>query len=229
MDSGHPDRPPGQKRPGSSRGQTRPQAPDTPELAERRAQAPTAQALIKATRRLFAEGGPEWATDKRIHDTAAHPGRRKGWPLGTIRYYFGGREQLLVHVARYEQLTQLDRVRRALRSVNRSEQLPGTLLRLAEDHEHYQVTFGLLTEARQMPDLRATEEALWEDWLAKLTEMVSELQSRGIVRADHDPYAVALLWSSITAGLAAHHLANPVIKLKPALDLARAYAATNPL
>ena len=53
-----------------SRGQTRPPAPDTPELAERRAQAPAAQALIKATRRLFAEGGPEWATDKRIHDVA---------------------------------------------------------------------------------------------------------------------------------------------------------------
>jgi AcrR family transcriptional regulator len=228
MNSGHADTPAGQNRPASARGPTRPPAPDTPELAERRAQAPTAQALIKATRRLFVEGGPEWATDKRIHDTAAHPGRRKGWPLGTIRYYFGGREQLLVHVARHEHLTHLDRVRRALRSVNTSEQLPGTLLRLAEDSEHYQVTFGLLTEARQMPDLRATQEALCEDWLAKLTEMVSDLQRRGIVGADHDPYAVALLWSSLTAGLAAHQLANPSIRPQPALDLARTYTPTNP-
>jgi hypothetical protein len=36
-----------------------PPAPDTPELAEQRAQAPTAQAMIKATRRLLAEGGLE--------------------------------------------------------------------------------------------------------------------------------------------------------------------------
>jgi len=224
MNSAHSNTPPRRNRPAASRGQTRPPAPDTPELAERRAQAPAAQALIKATRRLFAEGGPEWATDKRIHDTAARPGGRKGFPLGTIRYYFGGREQLLVHLARYEHLTQLDRVRRALRAVKSSDQLPRTLLRLAEDFEHYQVIFGLLTEAQQMPELRASQEALWQDWLAKLTEMITELQQRKLLADDHDPYALALLCSSITAGLAAHHLANPAIDLKPALQLARAYA-----
>ena len=227
MNSGHSNTPPRQNRSAPSRGQTRPPAPDTPELAERRAQAPAAQALIKATRRLFAEGGPEWATDKRIHDTASRPGGRKGFPLGTIRYYFGGREQLLVHVARYEQLTQLDRVRRALRAVKRSDQLPRALLRPAEDYEHYQVAFGLLTEAQQMPELRASQQALWQDWLAKLTEMVTELQQRELVSAEHDPYALALLWSSITAGLAAHRLANPTIELKPALDLASAYATAS--
>src|SRR5215469_16537571 len=117
MNSAEANQPSGQKRTAAPRGQTRPQSPDTPELAERRAQAPAAQALIRATRRLFAEGGPEWATDKRIHDTASRPGGRKGFPLGTIRYYFGGRERLLVYVARHEHLTRLDRVRRALRDV----------------------------------------------------------------------------------------------------------------
>ncbi len=223
MNSDDSTKPP-RRNPALSRGQTRPNAPDTPELAEQRAQHPTAQALVKATRRLFAEGGPEWATDKRIHETAAHPGRRKGWPLGTIRYYFGGREQLLVALARHEHLTQLDRVRRALRLVQTSDELPNTLLRLAEDLEHYQVMFGLLTEARQMPDLRAAQEALWDEWLAKLTDMVTELQQRAVIRPDHDPYAVAVLWSSLLAGLAAHHLANPAINLTPALDLARAFA-----
>ena len=162
-----------------SRGQTRPPAPDTPELAERRAQAPAAQALIKATRRLFAEGGPEWATDKRIHDTASRPGGRKGFPLGTIRYYFGGRERLLVYVARHEHLAQLDRVRRTLLAVEASDELTTALLRLAEDLDHFQVTFGLLTEARQMPELQAAQAQLWEDWVAKLSEMVSELQGAG--------------------------------------------------
>ena len=211
-----------------SRGQTRPPAPDTPELAERRAQAPAAQALIKATRRLFAEGGPEWATDKRIHDTASRPGGRKGFPLGTIRYYFGGRERLLVYVARHEQLAQLDRIRRTLLAVQNSDELTTALLGLAEDLDHFQVTFGLLTEARQMPELQAAQAQLWEDWVAKLSEMVSELQGRGVVRAEHDPYALALLWSSVTAGLAAHHLANPALALQPALDLAQRYAASLP-
>jgi AcrR family transcriptional regulator len=202
------------------RGPTRPQSPDTPELAERRAQAPTAQALIKATRRLIAEGGPEWATDKRIHDTAPRPGGGKGWPLGTIRYYFGGRERLLVYVARHEHLARLDRVRRALRSVDEGERLASALVDLAGDLDHYEVMFGLLTEARQMPDLRATQEALWADWLSKLTDMAAELQTRGVVSAGQDPYALALVWSSLTAGLAAHQLANPGIDLGPARDLA---------
>jgi AcrR family transcriptional regulator len=228
MNSGETELPSSRNERVAPRGQTRPAAPDTPELAERRAQAPAAQALIKATRRLFAEGGPEWATDKRIHDTATRPGGRKGFPLGTIRYYFGGREQLLIRVARYEHLSELDRVRRALRSVKTSDALPRTLLRLAEDDEHYQVEFGLLTEARQMADLRAAQAALWQHRLEKLTEMVSDLQQRTLVAADHDPYAVALLWSSITAGLAAHHLANPEIELKPAVALVQLYASALP-
>jgi AcrR family transcriptional regulator len=228
MDSGEAKPTPGHNKPAGPRGQTRPPAPDTPELAERRAQAPAAQALIKATRGLFAEGGPEWATDKRIHESATRPGGRKGFPLGTIRYYFGGREQLLVHVARYEHVTQLDRVRRTLRAVKTRNALSRSLLRLAQDTDHYQVEFGLLTEARQMPRLRTTQSALWQDRLDKLTEMVTELQQRAPIAADRDPYAIALVWSSITAGLAAHHLANPEIKLKPAVALVELYAAALP-
>jgi AcrR family transcriptional regulator len=182
--------------------------------------------LIKATRRLFAEGGPEWATDKRIHDTASRPGGRKGFPLGTIRYYFGGRERLLVYVARHEHLARLDRVRRALRKVNKSEELATALLNLADDLDHFQVNFGLLTEARQMPELQAAQAALWQDWIAKLTEMVGELKERGVAPADQDPYALALLWSSLTAGLAAHHLANPQIDLQPAFALAERYTTS---
>jgi AcrR family transcriptional regulator len=146
--------------------------------------------------------------------------------LGTIRYYFGGRERLLVHVARDEHLAQLDRARRTLRSVTSTEELATTLLGMADDLDHFQVTFGLLTEARQMPELQAAHAQLWEDWLAKLTEMVAELQARGVVRPERDPYALALLWSSVTAGLAAHRLASPEIELRPALALAQLYAAS---
>jgi AcrR family transcriptional regulator len=226
MNSEHSKRTSGRNPPAASRGPTRPPAPDTPELAERRAQAPAAQALIKATRRLLAEGGPEWATDKRIHDTASRPGGRKGFPLGTIRYYFGGRERLLVYVARHEHLARLDHVRRALRKVNNSTELAATLLKLADDLDHFQVTLGLLTEARQMPELQAAQAELWADWITKLTEMISELQARNVVGAKPDPYALALLWSSLTAGLAAHQLANPQIELQPALDLAHLYATS---
>lgn len=226
MNSRHSNKAPGRNRPTPSRGPTRPQAPDTPELAERRAQAPAAQALIRATRRLFTEGGPEWATDKRIHDTASRPGGRKGFPLGTIRYYFGGRERLLIYVARHEHLARLDRVRRALRQVNSSDELTAALLNLAQDLDHFQVSFGLMIEARQMPELQAAQTALWEDWIAKLTEMVDELKARGAAPTDQDPYALAVLWSSLTAGLAAHHLANPQIDVQPALDLAQRYATS---
>ena len=77
-----------------------------------------------------------------------------------------------------------------------------------------------------MPELQAAQAALWQDWIAKLTEMVAELKARGAAPADQDPYALALLWSSLTAGLAAHQLANPQIDLQPALDLAQLYATS---
>jgi len=229
MNSADANAPRGRKpRAAASRGQTRPQFPDTPELAERRAQAPAAQALIKATRRLFAEGGPEWATDKRIHDTATRPGGRKGFPLGTIRYYFGGRERLLVYVARYEHLSRLDRVRRALRDVKSQEELTTALLGLAEDLDHFQVSFGLLTEARQMAELQAEQAALSADRIAKLTEMVDELKARGAAPAEQDSRAVAVLWSSLTTGLAAQRFADPGIDLQTAFDLARHFATSLP-
>jgi len=228
MNSGDRSAGSGRKPPQVRRGQTRPASPDTPELAERRAQAPAAQALIRAARRLFAEGGPEWATDKRIHDTATRPGGRKGFPLGTIRYYFGGRERLLIYVARNEHLARLDHVRRALRNVNNSQDLTTTLLKLAADLDHYQVVLGLLTAARQMPELHAAQAQLADDWATKLAEMITELQARGIVRAGHDPHAMAVLWTSLSAGLAAHQLVNSEIALEPALDLARRYAASLP-
>jgi DNA-binding transcriptional regulator YbjK len=74
--------------------------------------------MIKATRRLFADGGLERATDQRIHAATPHPklSRRAGRPAGTMRYYFGSREDLLVQVARSEQLQRLDQIRRALRA-----------------------------------------------------------------------------------------------------------------
>ena len=57
--------------------------------------------------------------------------------------------------------------------------------------------------------------------------MITELQQRELVAEHHDPSAIALFYSSITTGLAAHHLANPEIKLKPALDLAQAWSAAS--
>jgi BetI-type transcriptional repressor, C-terminal len=77
-----------------------------------------------------------------------------------------------------------------------------------------------------MPELQAAQAQLADDWATKLTEMISELQARGIVRAGHDPQAMAVLWTSLCIGLAAHRLANSEIALEPALDLARRYAAS---
>lgn len=79
------------------------------------------------------------------------------------RYYFGGRERLLIYVARDEHLARLDRTRRALHGVNSNEDLTTALLSLAQDLDHFQVSFGLLIEARQMPELQAAQRALWQD------------------------------------------------------------------
>ena len=77
-----------------------------------------------------------------------------------------------------------------------------------------------------MPELQTAQAALRQEWIAKLTEMIAELKARGAAPADQDPYALALLWSSLTAGLAAHQLADPRVDLRPALALAQQYATS---
>lgn len=84
-----------------------------------------------------------------------------------------------MYVARHEHLARLDRVHRALRKVNSNLEQTSALPNLPQDLDHFQVSFGLLTEARQMPELQAAQAALWQDWIAKFTEMVDELKARG--------------------------------------------------
>lgn len=58
------------------------------------------------------------------------------------------------------------------------------------------------------------------------TEMLAELQTRGAAPAGQDRRPLALYWSSLTAGFAAHQIADPKVELQPALDLAARYAAS---
>jgi len=195
-----------------------PPVPDTPELAEQRAQSPTAQAMIRATRQLMAEGGLSWAADRRIHAT----GR---WAPGTMRYWFGGREGLLVQVARSEHLRRFDQIRRAMRQVSSSAELTDALIELADAPDHYRVTRALLDAAASMPDLAMSQHRLWEDGRDRMRAIVVDLQDRGIVRPEHDPEALALVWSAVTSGLAEHREAQPTVDLRAVMQLLQRYAA----
>ena len=194
-----------------------PPFPDTPELAEQRAQSPTAQAMIRVTRRLLAEGGLTAAADRRIHAAGE-------WPVGTMRYWFGGREGLLVQVARHEHLRRLDQIRRALRDLSSPGELPEALLGLADAQDHYRVTRALLDAAAAMPDLAMWQHRLWEDWQARMRAMIVDLQDRGIIRAELDPEALALVWSAVTSGLAEHREAQPTVDLGGVIHLLQRYA-----
>lgn len=205
--------------------QRTPPAPDTPELAEQRAQAPTAQAMIKATRRLLAEGGLASATDRRIHAATPHPKLGRGWPPGTLRYYFGSLEGLLVQVARYEHLQRLDHIRRTLRQANSRDGLTQALLRLVDTPEHYRVIRALLDASAAMPKLAAQQQRLWADWRTRMREIVLELQDRGIVHPEHDPEALALVWGAVTLGLADQREAEPALDPQAVYSLLQRYAA----
>src|SRR5438445_13821622 len=126
-----------------------------------------------------------------------------------MRYYFGNRERLFIQVARYEHLRQLDRLRRAFRELQSDDELAPRLARLAGDEDHYRVTLGLLEATQAMPELADVQRELWADWRAHVRALVGDLQARGIVRADLDPEALAVLWSAITLGLALRRHAEP--------------------
>jgi AcrR family transcriptional regulator len=172
--------------------------------------------MIKATRRLLAEGGLERASDQRIHAATPHPklSRRAGRPAGKMRYYFGCREGLLVQVARFEHLQRLDQLRRALRAVATAKELTAALLCLVDAAEHYRVVHALLQASAAMPKLADQQQRLWADWRARMRVIVVDLQDRGIIDADHDPEALTLVWSAIALGLADHRQAEPTLDLR---------------
>jgi hypothetical protein len=203
--------------PSNPRGRHRaPPAPDTPELAEQRAQSATAQAMIQVTRRLLAEGGLAWATDRRIHSAGS-------FTIGTMRYWFGGREGLFVQVARTEHLARIDLVRRTLREVRTTDELLDALIGLADARDHYRVVRALLDASVAMPDLAVSQHRLWEDWRERMGTIVLDLQSRGVVRGDLDPDAIAIVWSAISTGLAAHREAQPTVDLRIVRAVLQAY------
>lgn len=181
--------------------------------------------MIKTTRRLLVEGGLASATDRRIHAATPHPKLGRGWPPGTLRYYFGSLEGLLIQVARSEHLQRLDHVRRTLRQTSSSDALTGALLRLVDAPEHYRVIRALLDASTTMPHLAAQQQRLWADWRARMREIVIELQTRDIVRPEHDPEALALVWSAVTLGLADHREAEPALDLQAVYTLLQRYAA----
>ena len=174
--------------------------------------------MIRATRRLLAEGGLTSTTDRRVHAAGE-------WPVGTMRYWFGGREGLLVQVARHEHLRRLDQIRRALREVSTPDELTETLLGLADAQDHYRVTRALLDAATAMPDLAMWQHRLWADWRTRMRTIVVDLQDRGIVRGELDPEALALVWSAVTSGLAEHREAEPTVDLRAVIQLLHRYAA----
>src|SRR5436305_3217650 len=214
--------------PSASGSRVTPPFPDTPELQEQRSRAPVAQAMIKAARGVIAREGWQWTTTERIHEVTIHPTRGRPVQLATMRYYFGNRERLFIQVARYEHLRQLDRLRRAFRELQSESELAPLLARLAGDEDHYRVTLGLLEATQTMPELAEVQRELCADWRAKMRELLTDLQDRGIVRADLDPETVALLWSAITLGLAVHRQVEPQLALEPVLALAERYAASLP-
>ena len=169
--------------------------------------------MIRATRSLLVEGGLLAATDRRIHEHELGP-----WAMGTMRYWFGSREGLLVQVAREEHLRRLDRVRRALRDAG-VHNLTEVLAELADDPEHYRVSRALMDAALQMPDLAHQQHRLWEDWRLRMRGMVELLQEREVISNEHDPDALALFYGALLTGLSTHREAAPDADLRSTLEL----------
>ena len=226
MNSGQANKPPGQNRPAASRGQTRPAIPRhsgarrTPSTGARRA-GPD-QGHPPAIRRRRPRMGDR-QTDPRHRNP---PRRPQGLPARHDPLLLR-RPRATAHLRRPPRAPRPTRPHPP-RAARRQQQ------RRANDRAAQPRPGPRSLPGQLRPTDRGATDARTPSRAGRAVARLDRQAHRDDRRAksarggtaDHDPYALALLWSSLTAGLAAHHLADPEIELQPALDLAQRYATS---
>ena len=183
--------------------------------------------MVETARRLIGERSAAATTTTAIQ--AGTPGpRREGSSAapGSLFYYFGTKERVLIEVLRSDVAARLESLRGRLQAVTTFDQLIAALAGaldefLAEDSGSHVVLIDLVGEALRNPELAQAQAEVYATWRRELTAMIEDLERRGVVVLRFDAAQLAELLTALAQGLAIQQLTDRSWDRKPAQRVVR--------
>lgn len=179
------------------------------------------QRIVAAMHRTVGEQGANGATFDRVT-------REAGVARGSIFYYFGSKERLLVEVLRLHANERIEAVRQAVACAATPEGLveavAGQLdLFLKEDGTHVLV-YEMAAAAPRSDALRTALGDFYRRWRVELADMLEGKVHEGVIDGLVDPESTACVLTSLGEGITLQALADPDRDLAPLLDRAKVAA-----
>ena len=192
------------------------------EERERRVQQPLARAMVQTARELMGQYGVAGVTVRAIQSATPGSTQGKSAAPGSLHYYFGSRERVLIEVLRADVQDRLCVLAESLTQVACSEQLLDALYEaldtfVAQAPSRHAIVVELVGEALRNPQLAGAQAALYDDWRAECTAMLQRLEQRGVVALRGRAAQVAELITAIAQGLAIQQQTNALWDRRPAL------------
>jgi AcrR family transcriptional regulator len=180
--------------------------------------------MVETARRLMAERGIGATTARAIqHGTA---GRRASLAPGSLFYYFGSKERVLIEVLRAEVAGRLEVLAHELAAVTTFDQFVDALERalarfLDTESGSDIVLLELVGEARRQPELAAAQAELYKHWRVEFAAMLDDLERRGAIVLRGPSRPLAELITAVGQGLGVQQYTTPGWDRGEALTLLR--------
>lgn len=182
---------------------------------ERRVQSEPAQRILAALSRCVGELGAAGATFDRIT-------RDAGVARGSVFYYFGSKERLLVELIRREAELRTKGLRETLATASTLDEVVGVLgaqlRRFIEANGAQVLLFEMASSAPRNPELRLALGQLYAGWRETLGDLLRQKTDEGIVDAGPDPETTACTLTALGEGIALQAIAEPDRDRAPLLD-----------
>ncbi len=195
---------------------------------DRRVALPVARRLVEAARACVIAHGVAGATFVVIE-------REAQVTTGTVRYYFGTKERLLVEVLRADSQARLELLRARLAAVASFDEFLAMMVASLDDFTgpagSHALLLALLSATPRSPALAAAQAELYDRWRRELVDGLEALEARTILRV-RDGETFAALVIAVAHGIAIQQYVNERWDRGPLVDLmhvlARFYLAPPP-
>jgi len=166
-----------------------------------------AQRIVDAMRNSVAKRGTAGSTFD-------HVAREAGVSRGLLHYYFGTKERLLVEAVRRDAELRLEMLEQRLSAATSAGDFIALMAQdlqqgLTDDPDFVTLIFELFTLGRRHPDIAVEYADLMRRTRDKVSGILRDAESKGVVRLNASPEAVTEVLFSIGDGFALRILSEP--------------------